>query len=56
MEELQDAKLREAEVRHGRRDFVSERGLQLQRDASLARMGERMAERVLQDRSIGRER
>lgn len=53
---LREAKLREAEVRHGRRDFVNEREIQLQRDASLARMGERMTERVLQDRSIGRER
>jgi conjugative relaxase-like TrwC/TraI family protein len=56
MEALAEAKLREAEVRHGRRDFVSERDLQLQRDASLVRVGERMTERVHQDRNIGRER
>jgi hypothetical protein len=56
IEGLGEAKLREAEVRHGRRDFVCERELQVQRDALLVRMGERMTERVQQDRSIGRER
>jgi hypothetical protein len=56
MEAVDEARRREAEVRHGGRSFVTERELAAERGSFLLRIADRMTERVLQrDRSIGRE-